>query len=108
LVVAYSVVRAANNKSVRAYVTVGSPLGIRGISSSLETPWKNVAGVHGWFNAYDARDVVALNPLDKKFFGVQPEITNDGSLVNTTDNHHGIISYLDKAVVAKAIIDGFA
>lgn len=106
-VVAYNVLRAANKKSVLAFVTVGSPLGIRGISSSLETPWKNVAGVHGWLNAYDPRDVVALNPLDKTFFGVQPEIVNDGTLVNTTENHHGINSYLDKSVVAKAIIDGF-
>jgi hypothetical protein len=106
-VVAYNVLRAGNKKSVRAFVTVGSPLGIRGINSSLETPWKNVAGVHGWLNAFDPRDVVALNPLDSTFFGVQPEIVNDGTLVNTTENHHGINSYLDKSVVAKAIIDGF-
>ena len=106
-VVAYNVLQAANKKSVLAFVTVGSPLGIRGINSSLETPWKNVAGVHGWLNAYDPRDVVALNPLDKTYFGVQPEIVNDGTLVNTTENHHGINSYLDKSVVTKAIIDGF-
>lgn len=107
-VVAYNVLVKANKKSVRAFITLGSPLGIRGINSSLATPWRNVAGVNGWFNAYDKRDVVALNPLDKKYFGVTPTIDNDTTLVNTTDNHHGIVSYLDKVVVAKRIVAGYA
>ena len=107
-VVAYNVLRAAGKTSVRAYVTLGSPLGIRGISASLETPLKNAAGVRGWFNGYDQRDVVALNPLDQTFFPVNSLITNDDTLANTTDNHHGIVSYLDKAAVAKSIVEGFA
>jgi hypothetical protein len=107
-VVGYNVLRASNKNSIRAFITIGSPLGIRGITSSLETPLKNIAGTHGWFNAYDERDVVALNPLDGRYFPVRPAIVNDHTLVNTTINHHGIVSYLDKVAVARTIADGFS
>jgi hypothetical protein len=107
-IVAYNVVRDSSKKSIRAFITVGSPLGIRGISSSLETPFRNIAGTHGWFNAYDKRDVVALNPLDATYFPVHPTIVNDGTLINTTENHHGIVSYLDKVEVARRVAEGFS
>ena len=106
-VVAYNVLSSGNKKSVTAFITVGSPLGIRGISNSLDIPLRNVAGHSGWFNGYDERDVVALNPLDATYFPVHPDIVNDGTLVNATDNYHGIISYLDKAAVASRIAQGF-
>lgn len=91
-----------------AFVTLGSPLGIRGVRVSLDSPLKNVTlGTH-WLNAYDRRDVVALNPLDQTYFPVEPLITNDDTLVNITENHHGISSYLDKSVVARKIIQGLS
>jgi hypothetical protein len=107
-VVGYNVLASEANKSVRSYITLGSPLGIRGISSSLDTPWKNVGGPNGWFNAYDDRDVVALNPLDSQYFAVSPAVVNDASLKNDTDNHHGIVSYLNKSVVATRIVAGYS
>jgi hypothetical protein len=106
-VVIYNVLAAANKPTVSGLVTLGSPLGIRGISGSLDTPLRNIAGPKGWFNAYDERDVVALNPLDASTFKVDPAIVNDNSLKNETSNHHGISSYLDKAVVAQHIASYF-
>lgn len=106
-VVGYNVLWSAGKSSILAYVTLGSPLGIRGISSTLSTPLKNVGGRGGWYNAYDRRDVVALNPLDKKFFNVTPAISNRDDLVNTTNGHHGIVSYLDKLPVAQKIVASF-
>jgi len=50
---------------------------------------------------------VALNPLDSLNFPVAPpsEIENKGDLKNKTSNNHGIVGYLNDAVVAKTIYD---
>jgi hypothetical protein len=104
-VVAYNVLRAAARK-VPHYVTVGSPLGIRAIRKTL-VPIGNPIGAKGWYNAYDTRDVVALYPLDRNNFDVDPAITNNGAVQNWTDNRHGIIGYLDDKDVAKAVQSGF-
>jgi pimeloyl-ACP methyl ester carboxylesterase len=104
-VVAYNVLRAAARK-VPHYVTVGSPLGIRAIRKTL-VPIGNPIGAKGWYNAYDTRDVVALYPLDKDNFDVDPAITNNGAVQNWTDNRHGIVGYLDDKDVAKAVQSGF-
>jgi len=92
-------------------VTVGSPLGIRVIRESIRSfapvrcPWC----VKQWFNALDDRDVVALYPLDTKFFPLDPampEIENKMDVRNETDNRHGIAGYLDDQDVARRIYDG--
>jgi hypothetical protein len=100
-VVAYNVLKAASPK-IPLYVTVGSPLAIRAVRKTLG-PILNPAGFRGWYNAFDERDVVALYPLDKVNFDVDPGINNKGSVSNRTDNRHGIAGYLDDADVAKAI-----
>lgn len=85
------------------YVTVGSPLGMRAISAKLGVP-KNLAA-QGWYNAYDRRDIVALNPLDGTHFPADPAIVNNDSVRNQTDNRHGIIGYLNDANVARIIAE---
>jgi hypothetical protein len=62
-------------------------------------------GVADWFNARDARDVVALYPLDGGNFDINPSVRNYSDVTNHTDNRHGIDGYLDNADVAKAICD---
>jgi|SRR6266404_1925404 hypothetical protein len=103
-VVAYNVLGAAARK-IPLYITVGSPLGIRAIRNTL-SPIGNPVGSKGWYNAYDEHDIVSLYPLDKDNFDVKPEITNNGTVQNWTENRHGIVGYLDDVNVAKAVYSG--
>jgi hypothetical protein len=102
-VVAYNVLRNASARPV-AFVTVGSPLGIRAIRSSLGR-LANPSGAKGWYNAYDPADIVSLYPLDGGNFDVSPSITNNGTVKNWTENRHGIIGYLDDLNVARAVYE---
>lgn len=104
-VVAYNVLKAAAHKPP-LFVTVGSPLGIRAIRSKLGV-LTNPAGGKGWYNAYDPRDVVALNPLDTTNFGVDPAIANYDGVNNQTSNRHGIVGYLNDPNIARAIRAAF-
>lgn len=103
-VVAYNVIRNNPNLDLCKFITVGSPLGIKAISTKLGIP-ENTAH-NGWYNAYDERDIVALNPLDDTYFPTDPSIKNNNSVKNKTDNRHGIIGYLNDPKIAKAIVDG--
>jgi hypothetical protein len=104
-VVAYSVLRS-DRRALRVplFVTVGSPLGVRGVRDQFR-PLRSPKVVSAWYNAYDTRDVVALYPLDADNFPVQPAIANYGKVRNSTDNRHGIAGYLDDPDVAKHILD---
>jgi hypothetical protein len=105
-VVAYSVLRRDTRAlKVPIYVTVGCPLAVRSIRD-LFRPLRSPKPIAGWYNAFDTRDTVALYPLDATNFPVQPAIDNYGQVKNPTDNHHGIIGYLDNPEVAKHILDG--
>ncbi len=85
---------------------MGSPLGLASVRPFLDLPLGMPSCVqNGWFNAYDERDFVALNPLDKKFFNIQPPIENKNDVDNQTENRHGIIGYLNDAVVARKIYE---
>lgn len=84
---------------------MGSPLGIHAIRNAF-TPIKNPVGDKGWYNAFDAHDIVALNPLDIDNFDVDPAIANNGAVHNWTKNRHGIAGYLDDANVARTILSG--
>lgn len=86
-------------------VTVGSPLGIKGIQRLLDQPLVHPPCIGHWFNAYDDRDVVALAPLDGSNFNVTPGILNKSDVMNFTDNRHGIEGYLADPVVAAKVVE---
>lgn len=103
-IVGYNILRDSTNLNVYKYITVGSPLGLNSVKKYLRTPIKMPDCVKkGWFNAYDDRDVVALNPLDKDYFNIQPQITNKKDVKNQTTNRHGIEGYLNDEIIAKEI-----
>lgn len=102
-VVAYNVIKSQRGTlDLRGFVTVGSPLGLRAISAKLGVV-DNVASPAAWYNAYDERDIVALNPLAKPWFAVDPKIVNNNQVNNSTDNRHGIIGYLDDKQIAAQV-----
>lgn len=104
-VVAYNVLGARGRlPAFPRLVTVGSPLGIRGIQRMLTRPLAHPPCIGDWFNAYDDRDVVALVPLDAEHFDVMPRITNKGDVMNFTENRHGIAGYLADPVVASMVV----
>ena len=101
-VVAYNILRQeAAQRNILGFVTLGSPLGIKAINRKLRPLANPVA--NSWWNGYDSRDIVALNPLDGEHFPVSPPIAEFGGIHNQTSNRHGIAGYLDKAEVVSAI-----
>jgi pimeloyl-ACP methyl ester carboxylesterase len=104
-VVAYRVLRRlAETAQVARFITLGSPLGLNTVRRTLR-PLEVPAGVKSWLNVYDARDIVALHPLDQTTWDVHPMIANMAMEQNHTDNRHGISGYLDCPEVAVAIHD---
>ncbi len=103
-VVAYNVLKTNPGFKVPMLVTIGSPLGIRAIRTPL-SPIRFPKSVTSWFNAYDTRDVVALNPLDSANFAVRPPIENYSGVKNGTTNRHGISGYLGDSTVARKIYE---
>jgi hypothetical protein len=102
-IVAYSVLlRDTRQLRIPAFITVGSPLGIRSVRDQFRP--LRYPPVEGWYNGFDPRDVVALYPLDAANFPVQPAIENNGTVSNHTDNRHGIDGYLDDVNVAKQVL----
>jgi hypothetical protein len=97
--------------TVPLLVTVGSPLGISAINTRIRSlgaePEQRIPpNVQRWFNAMDARDIVALYPLDKQHFELDPAnppITNKTDVDNDTENRHGISGYLGDMTVAETI-----
>lgn len=112
-IVAYNVLRGqahVRGWKIPLFVTLGSPLAVTEIRKTL----RNLAtlrcpeGVSEWFNALDARDVIALYPLDTKSFPLDPTtpaIENKCDVDNKTENRHGIAGYLDDGDVARRIYD---
>jgi hypothetical protein len=106
-VVAYSLLRDRMYSAgwqIPQFVTLGSPLAIRAVRAGFE-PVRSPASVGHWFNAMDERDIVALYPLIKPHFDVDPPITNKTDVDNHTRNRHGIAGYLEDPVVARLIHD---
>ena len=109
-VIAYNVLYdLPENYSVKKLITVGSPLGVKWIKAQVRTPLKMPTCVEeGWYNAFDPRDVVALNELNSGAFNIIPLITNYHGVNNPTDNRHGITGYLIDPNVAKVIYDALS
>lgn len=100
-VVAYNVLSAIR-ANVPLFVTLGSPLAIRAVANRLPDKKAIPKGVAAWFNAYDPKDIVALNPLRPKNFETHPAIDNQIAS-NFTENHHGISGYLSSENVVRKI-----
>jgi hypothetical protein len=106
-VVAYTLLKEegkANGWDVPLLVTVGSPLSVTAIKKAV-SPNKHPECVRKWLNALDPRDTVALFPMDKENFPIDPLIENKVDIENKTENRHGISGYLDDKVVAKRIFE---
>ncbi|MDP9788995.1 hypothetical protein [Agrobacterium tumefaciens] len=104
-VVGYDVLRSNADLEVSSYITIGSPLGVGPIMRVLR-PINYPSRVRKWFNAYDDRDVVALNPLDTKYFPVQGgTVENYDKVRNRTDNAHGISGYLSDSLVGDRLFE---
>jgi hypothetical protein len=100
-IVSYNILRESSTLNACKFITVGSPLGINAVKKYLKTPIKMPDSVkNGWFNGYDERDVVALKPLDKKYFDINPSIKNKNNVDNHTSNRHGIEGYLNDKEIA--------
>jgi Lipase (class 3) len=105
-VIAYNVLRNTLRPIQRSsLITLGSPLGLKAIQNHLDSPLKMPSVISSWFNAFDKRDVVALQPLDADNFYIDPTIANKSDVDNHTNNRHGITGYLDDPVVSKIILD---
>ena len=92
----------AGEWEVPLFVTLGCPLGVNAIRKQVR-PIAHPRCATAWFNAMDERDVVALYPLTKKRFDVNPAIENKKDVDNPTSNRHGISGYLGDAEVAARI-----
>lgn len=104
-VVGYEVLQLLQkNNLVHQYVTLGSPLGIKAVRDRLSRlTMPDAIQNSQWFNAYDPRDIVALNPLVEPYFKTEPSIDNKGTVENNSSNHHGIVDYLSDKDVAATI-----
>jgi hypothetical protein len=105
-VVAYNILQSelAKNWKIPLFVTLGSPLAVSAIKKRLGV-LRHPPSVGKWYNAMDPRDIVAIRPLDKAHFGINPEIENNTGINNNTENRHGIAGYLNNNEVAKRIHD---
>lgn len=107
-IVAYNILHRleAQHPSNVKLVTVGSPLGIQAIRQRLEAGATFPRKAESWFNAFDTRDIVALNSLvGTSFFGSKPKKFSEYMKVdNFTENRHGIAGYLSDQKVAKSIM----
>jgi hypothetical protein len=106
-IVSYSLLRREGQTrgwNVPLYVTLGSPLAVTAIKRNL-APNRHPECVGRWLNAMDKRDVVALYPLSKAHFPIDPEVENKTDVSNQTENRHGIAGYLNDPVVARRIYD---
>jgi hypothetical protein len=108
-IVAYNLLMNRSKRdNIRAWITIGSPLGINAIYSRLPSdigPRKAPEGVGRWFNARDSEDTVALYEIPPSEYRGSPIVSNDSSVDNKSDNKHGIVDYLGAEVIATAIYD---
>jgi len=108
-VVGYNVVmNRPLRQNIKGFITIGSPLGINAIYSRLPSdtpPRKSPGGIPVWFNARDAKDIVALYEIPSERYQGLPVVSNYSGVNNTSENHHGIVEYLSDSTVAKTIYE---
>ena len=104
-VVAYDWLRSNPNTSATSLITLGSPLGFRGIRKQLHpgldhspAPWPN--GVKTWLNVAAKKDPVALvKVLNGMFAGA----VYDQPAANPSGAAHDAVEYLQNVHTAKAV-----
>jgi hypothetical protein len=101
-IIAYHILSSRNTGRIPKLVTLGSPLGLE-ISRRALAPIRHPQIVGGWYNARDRRDVVALYPLNSKYFPIDPAVANFDDVRNRTSNAHGISGYLSNPDVGEQI-----
>lgn len=112
-VVAYDLLtRMDPGREVSLVVTTGSPLGLpvvqkhllgHGGASPAPVPAAVPASAASWRNAYDVRDVVAiLNPLGP-YLAQAVEGQIQDLRVDTGEEPHAVVGYLEDAEVARAV-----
>lgn len=105
-VVAYEALCTHPSARVRAFVTLGSPLGIRNLvfDRLVPEPGRWPGNVRTWTNITDTGDVVALVKDLRPLFGerVQNVLVHNGSRA------HDMTRYLTAAAVGRAVSDGLA
>lgn len=115
-IVTYLVLKQNPHYHVKKYITIGSPLGVASLAKYLEPPLVMPECISGdaadrWYNVFDERDFVALNPLnplnplDTRHFNNGFDILNSTHVNNHTPNRHGIAGYLNDKILAKSIYD---
>jgi len=104
-VVSYHVLHSRSDVDVPMYITLGSPLAVGAIKARLRVTPSIPTKVIEWYNAFDSQDIVALNPLDDRNFS--RGIENYSKVKNCTDNHHGIVGYLDNETIVQKVIESF-
>ena len=106
-VIAYNVLMGRGSRAnVKAFVTIGSPLGINAVYSRLPSdvkPRKAPEGVEAWFNARDPQDTVALYEINPSFFRGLPTVKNYSAVANNSPNRHDIVRYLEDRTIAGTI-----
>jgi hypothetical protein len=100
-IIAYDVLRE-RARDVPLLVTAGSPLAVQEIEDLVTTPLRVPDGVTAWRNVADARDLVALDKTIRPEYPPADRI-RDFLVVNDSDNHHDIGSYLRTAPVHDAV-----
>jgi hypothetical protein len=111
-VVAYDALRRHPDLPVRAYVSLGSPLGLPMVRRSLEAggPLRFPDDLDSWVNVYDKRDFVTGNqPLAQLYPADDGRQVDDKlskgrrpSLLKPNSAHDGIV-YLSAVVLGKAV-----
>lgn len=105
-IIAYDILRSIDpgKHDIRGLITLGSPLGVSAVQRQLHPPAVYPKGLKGnWVNLFDPKDIVALNPLNRNNFRVDPEIKNH-EIYNGSDNRHKIGEYLSNPLIAETMV----
>lgn len=105
-IIAYDILRSLDPEKhdIRGLITIGSPLGVSAVQRQLLPPAVYPKGLKGkWVNIFDPKDIVALNPLNRRNFRVDPEIVNH-EVDNHSDNRHKIKEYLSNPLIALELL----
>ena len=103
-IVAYEALCAHAEARVAAFVTLGSPLGVRNLifDRLIPTPGGWPGNVHSWTNVADEGDVVALVKDLRPLFGENVRTV----LVHNGSRAHDMTRYLTTEAVGRAIVEG--